>query len=137
MSFCQLHVIFLQPLMVIFPHKAQLIVNMIYHRRVAKTSILSIVLFLSFITVSKVNAQDGKALFSANCATCHKIDQQLTGPALLGVEAPAWAGVEATDAMIQRQVGPVENQNKNNKNKSKSKPKKRFLIPSLIPTANS
>ncbi len=91
MSFCQLHVIFLQPLMVIFPHKAQLIVNMIYHRRVAKTSILSIVLFLSFITVSKVNAQDGKALFSANCATCHKIDQQLTGPALLGVE-DRWGG---------------------------------------------
>ncbi len=30
-------------------------------------------------------AQDGKALFSANCASCHKMDQNLTGPALLGV----------------------------------------------------
>lgn len=27
---------------------------------------------------------DGKALFSANCASCHKMDRNLVGPALLG-----------------------------------------------------
>ncbi len=30
-------------------------------------------------------AQDGKALFNANCASCHKMDKDLTGPALQGV----------------------------------------------------
>ncbi len=29
-------------------------------------------------------AQDGKALFSANCASCHKVDKPFTGPALKG-----------------------------------------------------
>ena len=31
-------------------------------------------------------AQDGKALFSQNCASCHAVHKQLTGPALAGVE---------------------------------------------------
>ncbi|MBG9376304.1 cytochrome c [Panacibacter sp. DH6] len=29
---------------------------------------------------------DGKALFSQNCASCHAIHKQLTGPALAGIE---------------------------------------------------
>jgi cytochrome c551/c552 len=33
-----------------------------------------------------VQAQDGKALFSQNCAACHAIDKKLTGPALQGVQ---------------------------------------------------
>ncbi|MFW1411035.1 c-type cytochrome, partial [Vibrio parahaemolyticus] len=33
-----------------------------------------------------VSAQDGKALFSANCASCHQVHKKLTGPALAGVE---------------------------------------------------
>lgn len=36
---------------------------------------------------STIQAQDGKALFNANCASCHKMDKDLTGPALLGVSA--------------------------------------------------
>lgn len=31
-------------------------------------------------------AQDGEKLFKANCASCHKIDKKLVGPALAGVE---------------------------------------------------
>ncbi|CAN5235186.1 c-type cytochrome [soil metagenome] len=31
-------------------------------------------------------SQDGKALFSQNCASCHAVHKQLTGPALAGVE---------------------------------------------------
>ena len=34
---------------------------------------------------NSINAQDGKALFNTNCASCHKMDQNLTGPALMGV----------------------------------------------------
>lgn len=31
-------------------------------------------------------AQDGKALFTSNCASCHAVNKKLTGPALAGVE---------------------------------------------------
>jgi len=32
-------------------------------------------------------AQDGKAIFNANCAACHKIDKDFVGPALIGAKA--------------------------------------------------
>ena len=38
-------------------------------------------------------AQDGEALFRANCSSCHKIDAPLTGPALKGVQE-RWEGKE-------------------------------------------
>ncbi|MFN5134623.1 MAG: c-type cytochrome, partial [Chitinophagaceae bacterium] len=49
------------------------------------------VLFLSVILIisgfcSNLMAQDGKALFTANCASCHAINKKLTGPALAGLE---------------------------------------------------
>ncbi len=48
-----------------------------------KKGVLSGLLFFLFhITLQ---AQDGKAIFSANCATCHALDKILTGPALRGV----------------------------------------------------
>jgi len=66
-------------------------VNMKLHPRIVNTAIISIVfiLFLSFSNTSK--AQDGKALFMKNCASCHALDKKLTGPALLGVE-DRWKG---------------------------------------------
>ena len=51
-------------------------------RIVRKGVLLGLLFFLSHISVS---AQDGKAIFSANCQTCHALDRQLTGPALRGV----------------------------------------------------
>jgi len=51
----------------------------------------------SFATL---NAQDGKALFNANCASCHKIDKDLTGPALLGVEE-RWASKDLLKKWIK------------------------------------
>ncbi len=47
----------------------------------AFTSLLFI-LFISF--TNNVSAQDGEALFKANCANCHKPDKDYTGPALKG-----------------------------------------------------
>ncbi len=35
---------------------------------------------------NKLFAQDGKALFQTNCASCHAVDKQLTGPALMGFQ---------------------------------------------------
>ena len=54
------------------------------------TLILSVVL-LTGSFLNKVSAQDGKALFSQNCASCHAVNKRLTGPALAGVE-DRWGG---------------------------------------------
>jgi cytochrome c2 len=43
--------------------------------------------------VNTVSAQDGKALFSANCASCHQVHKPSTGPALAGVEG-RWSSKE-------------------------------------------
>ena len=61
-------------------------------RRLAKKIIFSTILSLGFLFISSTSfAQDGKSLFNANCASCHKMDQKLTGPALMGVE-DRWKG---------------------------------------------
>lgn len=59
---------------------------MISFRRITKTCLLSALLFLGFSTVNTVSAQDGKALFTTNCASCHSVHKESTGPALAGVE---------------------------------------------------
>lgn len=50
--------------------------------------IVSIFLFITFSSAigNSLQAQDGKALFSQNCASCHAVNKKLTGPALAGVE---------------------------------------------------
>jgi mono/diheme cytochrome c family protein len=58
---------------------------MIQHRRLKKTiTALVFLLYCSF--GNNVFAQNGQALFSANCASCHAVHKDLTGPALVGVE---------------------------------------------------
>ena len=52
----------------------------------ASLHIITSFLFLFVAGFTQVQAQDGKALFNANCASCHKIDKDLTGPALLDIE---------------------------------------------------
>jgi mono/diheme cytochrome c family protein len=47
----------------------------------------SVLIFVAFLSIAQLaEAQDGKALFNAKCASCHAIDKQLVGPALKGVE---------------------------------------------------
>ena len=55
-------------------------------RSIAKTSLSALFFLLSVCLSIAVKAQDGKALFSANCASCHAVHKKLTGPALTGVE---------------------------------------------------
>ena len=50
---------------------------------VKKGALLGLVFFLSHITIQ---AQDGKAIFNSNCASCHALDKNLTGPMLRDVE---------------------------------------------------
>lgn len=59
---------------------------MISFRHITKICLLSALLFLGFSTVNTVSAQDGKALFTTNCASCHQVHKPSTGPALAGVE---------------------------------------------------
>jgi cytochrome c553 len=60
---------------------------MIVQRPIAKSSFLS-VLFLTVISFgSSVYGQDGKALFQANCASCHGVLKPISGPALTGLES--------------------------------------------------
>ena len=76
----------LHPFKDIFPHLT-LFVYMTILRSLAK--IVSIFLFITLSSSigNQLNAQDGKALFSQNCASCHAVNKKLTGPALAGVEA--------------------------------------------------
>jgi mono/diheme cytochrome c family protein len=73
------------PLKDIFPYLT-LFVHMTTLRNLVK--IVTIFLFITFSAAigNQLNAQDGKALFSANCASCHAVNKKLTGPALAGVE---------------------------------------------------
>ncbi|MFP5042204.1 c-type cytochrome [Parasediminibacterium sp. JCM 36343] len=41
---------------------------------------------MAVLFINTAKAQDGKALFSQNCASCHAVNKKLTGPALAGVE---------------------------------------------------
>src|ERR1043165_883296 len=49
---------------------------------VTKGALLGLLFFLSYTTVQ---AQEGKTIFQANCASCHSLDKIVTGPALRGV----------------------------------------------------
>src|SRR6478735_11944803 len=55
-------------------------------RMTAKTFIFNILLLTVVSLTNVLNAQDGKALFMSNCASCHGVNKALVGPALMGVE---------------------------------------------------
>src|SRR4051812_21232249 len=52
----------------------------------SRRSIKSTFLIAGFLFSLSSLAQDGRALFTANCASCHAVNKRLTGPALAGVE---------------------------------------------------
>ncbi len=59
---------------------------MTHNRRFIKNVVSGLIASFVLLISNKVSAQDGKALFSANCASCHSVTKKLTGPALAGVE---------------------------------------------------
>ena len=73
------------PLKDIFPNLT-LFVYMTILRSLAKIVTIFLFITLSSPIGNQLNAQDGKALFSQNCASCHAVNKKLTGPALAGVE---------------------------------------------------
>ena len=54
------------------------------YRKIFNKIFSGLVLFALLSFSSDVLAQDGKALFKANCASCHKPEKDYTGPALQG-----------------------------------------------------
>ncbi|WP_207511353.1 c-type cytochrome [Longitalea luteola] len=58
---------------------------MIDHRANVKRTLFSALFFLLLSFGNKILAQDGRAIFQDNCASCHAVFKDLTGPALGGV----------------------------------------------------
>jgi Cytochrome c len=54
-----------------------------------------------------LHAQDGKALFQANCASCHAVNKKLTGPALAGVE-DRWPDSKMLHAWIRNNQAVIK-----------------------------
>ena len=54
--------------------------------RIVKNCFFSAVFLLGLLVTNTVTAQDGKTLFNTNCASCHQVHKNSTGPALAGVE---------------------------------------------------
>ncbi|UEG50702.1 c-type cytochrome [Ferruginibacter lapsinanis] len=70
--------------------------------------ILASLLFVALVSFNNsIFAQDGEALFKANCANCHKPDEDYTGPALKGARkrepSPDWVykWVYNTTSMVE------------------------------------
>ncbi|MET0635455.1 MAG: c-type cytochrome [Chitinophagaceae bacterium] len=68
--------------------------------------ILLLSLFVTVFSIINVSAQDGKALFMANCASCHNPFKDGTGPALKGLEERHdWANHEDLLKWINNPAG--------------------------------
>jgi len=83
----------------IFPHLKQLTVNMAFVKNFARLILVLSIAMLVNVFSNPILAQDGKALFSQNCAACHAVNKKLTGPALAGVE-DRWADKTKLHAWI-------------------------------------
>lgn len=64
------------------------------YRKIRRIVFASFLIFAIFSLNNNVTAAEGEALFKANCASCHKPDAKLTGPALKGwasrIPYPEW-----------------------------------------------
>lgn len=69
-------------------------------------SLLTGLILIFLASSGNISAQDGKALFSANCASCHAVHKKLTGPALSGLEGRGpWADRKQLYAWIHNPAG--------------------------------
>jgi len=68
--------------------------------RIVKNCFFSAVFLLGILVTNTVTAQDGKTLFNTNCASCHQVHKNSTGPALAGVEG-RWESKEKLYSWIR------------------------------------
>lgn len=77
-------------------------------RRIATVNTLIFFFFLTgFVYSNSSSAQDGRAIFQANCATCHAVNKQLVGPALAGVES-RWPSREKLHAWVHNSTAVIK-----------------------------
>lgn len=77
------------------------------HRSTARNLFLT-TLFFSLLSLPTIAfGQDGQALFKANCASCHALDKDLTGPALRGV-SDRWPSRELLHLWIKNWTKAVK-----------------------------
>ncbi len=72
------------------------------------TTVKSIFLITGFLFSVASFAQDGKAIFTANCASCHAVNKKLTGPALAGVE-DRWPSRDKIYEWVHNPAGYMKN----------------------------
>jgi len=71
-----------------------------------RKSVTLCLVLISLLITEKLFAQDGKALFQANCASCHAVGKKLTGPALAGVEGRGpWSDRKKLYAWVHNPAG--------------------------------
>jgi len=80
---------------------------MTYPRRIAGKLCIATTFGLLVLLTNKSFSQDGKALFSQNCASCHSMDKQLTGPALAGA-ADRWPDEKMLHEWIKNNVKVIK-----------------------------
>ncbi|HEY8387059.1 MAG TPA: c-type cytochrome [Parasegetibacter sp.] len=73
----------------------------------AKKIIFSFLLFSTLILGGQVMAQDGKALFNSNCASCHHPLKDVTGPALKG-SMDRWGSKEKLHAWVRNSQAVIK-----------------------------
>jgi mono/diheme cytochrome c family protein len=72
----------------------------------SRPAFLLLFLFLTLLNGMHLQAQDGKALFQTNCASCHALNKKLTGPALAGLEERGpWGDRKKLYAWIRNPAG--------------------------------
>ncbi|MFN4006779.1 MAG: c-type cytochrome [Chitinophagaceae bacterium] len=79
--------------------------------RIAGRIAVLIIAVFALLFGKQAAAQDGKALFSANCASCHAVKKDLTGPALAGVE-DRWESKELLYKWIRNNQAVIASGNK-------------------------
>lgn len=100
-------------------------------RRFMNKQLLSaMVVFASLFAANAVQAQDGRALFNANCASCHKMDKDLTGPALKGV-VDRWSSVDLLKLWIRNWPAAVATGDKHAVEMKNWSPAAMSLFPNL------
>src|ERR687894_579863 len=79
--------------------------HMNHSRRIAR-KLLFCFIFLSIVPLKYILAQDGRALFQTNCASCHALNKDLTGPRLAGFQNRGpWSDRKQLYAWVHNPVG--------------------------------
>ena len=77
---------------------------------ILRRALTSCLVFVSLLIADKLFAQDGKALFQANCASCHQAHKKIVGPALAGLEGRGkWADRKNLYAWVRNPSGFAKN----------------------------